>query len=150
MFYGTDLNSYNLFCDVICVYFGTATYVDYLTFLTLIRLLTQPHCERALTGGGSRVYPNDQGSPVYPNNWGSRVHPNNRGSQVYPNGWGSRVYPNGWGSQARPGWAGGVLGLCPRGLRYALAALALPLQCALGTHGLGFALTTTNKFIYYN
>jgi hypothetical protein len=38
--------------------------------------------------------------------------------------------------------AGGVLGLCPRGLRYALAAWALPSRFALLAYGLGFALTT--------
>jgi hypothetical protein len=41
-------------------------YVDYLTFLTLIQLLTQPPFERTLTGWGSRVYPKDQGRWVYP------------------------------------------------------------------------------------
>jgi hypothetical protein len=38
--------------------------------------------------------------------------------------------------------AGGVLGLRPRGARYALVARALPSRFALHTHGLGFALTT--------
>jgi hypothetical protein len=38
--------------------------------------------------------------------------------------------------------AGGVLGLHPRGLHYALAAWALPSRFALHGHGWGFALTT--------
>ncbi len=38
--------------------------------------------------------------------------------------------------------AGGMLGLRPRGLHYALAAWALPSWFALCAQGLGFALTT--------
>jgi hypothetical protein len=38
--------------------------------------------------------------------------------------------------------AGGVLGLCPRGLGFALTARALPLRFALRAHNLGFALAT--------
>ncbi len=104
-------------------------------------------CKRALTGRGSRVYPNNRGSQAYPNNWSSCEYPNNWGSQVYPNGWGSRVYPNGWGSRARPG----------QGRRCAWVS---PLQLTLCARGLGFALTICatpacpwqqlNEFIYFN
>jgi hypothetical protein len=38
--------------------------------------------------------------------------------------------------------AGGVLGLCPRGLCYVLTARASPSWLALRAHGLDFALTT--------
>ncbi len=107
------------------IYFGTATYVNYLTFLTLIRLLTQPPCKCTLTGRGSQVCPNNQGS---------RVYPNSQGTWVYPKGRGSRVYRNGQGSRARPGW----------GRRCARAS---PSRFALHAHGLGFALTTI-KWIY--
>ncbi len=141
-----------------------AMYVDYLTFFTLILLLTQPPCECTLTGRGSRVYPNNWGSQLYPNGWCSQVYPNSRGSRVYPKGWGSWVYPNGWGSRVRPGWERRCawalplpLGLCPCRSDFALAARASPLWFALCAHGLGFALTIIkwihwlqlNKFIYF-
>ncbi len=53
--------------------------------------------------------------------------------------------------------AGGVLGLCPHSLRYALAAQASPSWLALHAHSSGFALTTIkwihllklNEFIYF-
>ncbi len=77
-----------------------------------------------------------------------------------PNYWGSRVYPNYLGSRTQPYLSGllhstltigaavcnpnswGSLGLGSCGLRYTLAAWALPLQFGLHAHGLGFALTT--------
>ncbi len=123
MLYGTNLISYNLFCDVIFLFILVLPRMQKLlsntvNLLTLIQLLTHPPCKCALTGQGSRVYPNDWGSQVYPNGWGSRV---------YPNGWGSQVYPNSWGSRARPG----------QGRRCAWAS---PLQLALRAHCLGFAL----------
>jgi len=88
-------------------------------FTYLNPILTQPPCERALTGRGSRVYPNDRGSRVYPNGRDSGAGP----------GRGSRVYPNGRGSRARPGRGRG----CAR---------ASPSRFALRAHGSGFALTT--------
>ncbi len=133
-------------------------------FLTLIRLLTRPPFECALTGPGSRVYPNNQGSRVYPNGQGSRVYPNGWGSRVYPKGRGNRVYTNGQGSRAWPGqgrrcarasplW----LALRARGSGYVLVAWASPSWFALHGHGSGFALTTIkwihllqlNELIYF-
>ncbi len=45
MLYGTNL-IYNIFLwHHFCIYVGTATYVDYLTFLTLIQSLTHLPCQ---------------------------------------------------------------------------------------------------------
>jgi hypothetical protein len=89
--------------------------INHASLLTLIPFLIQPPCKRTLTGWGSRVYPN---------NWGSRVYTlmvRAAGcSLVGAAGCNLMVGAAGRGLVG----AGGVLGLCPRSLRYALAAPA--------------------------
>ncbi len=129
-----------------CVYFCTATYVDYLTFFTFIRLLTQPPLlNPTLTIGVAACNPNNRGSRVYPNYWDSRMQPSLLGllhatltigaATCKPNGQGRRARPSqgrrcAWASPSR-------LGLYPCGLHYALMVWALPSQ-------------QLNEFIYYN
>jgi hypothetical protein len=56
--------------------FGTATYVDYLTFSHLNPITNpNPLPNATLTIGATARNPNYRGSHVYPNYWGSRTQP---------------------------------------------------------------------------
>jgi len=77
LLYGTDLISFKSILDYcFCVYFGTATYVDYLMFSHL-NLITNPtpRPNATLTIGATARNPNYQGSHVYPNYRGSCTQP---------------------------------------------------------------------------
>jgi hypothetical protein len=128
------------------VYFGTVTYVDYLTFSHL-NPITNP------TPRLNATLP-IEATARNPNYWGSRVYPNYRGSCTQPILSGlphatltigaATCNHNGRGSRARPG----------QGRRCARAS---PLRLALHARGLGFTLAVCatcsqqlNEFMYYN
>jgi hypothetical protein len=75
--YGTDLISINSILDYcFCVLFGTAAYVDYLTFSHLNPIPNPtPRLNTTLT---------IRAPARNPNYWGSRVYPNYRGSCLQP------------------------------------------------------------------
>ncbi len=77
LLYGTDLISFKSILDYcFCVYFGTATYVDYLMFSHLNPITTPtPRPNATLTIGATARNPNYRGRCVYPNYWGSCMQP---------------------------------------------------------------------------
>ncbi len=98
--------------------FGTATYVDYLTFSHLNPITNPtPLPNATLTTGATAHNPNYQGSRVYPNYQGSPMQPWLLGLPHAT----LTVRAAGRGLVG----AGGELGLCPCGLCCALAAFTL-------------------------
>ncbi len=73
MLYVTVLN---LYISNYSYFFGTATYVDYLTFSHLNPITNPTPLQNAtLTIGATARNPNYRGSRVYPNYRGSRTQP---------------------------------------------------------------------------
>ncbi len=107
----------NLYVSNCSYLFGTARYVDYLTFSHL-NLITNPTPlpNATLTIGATARNPNYQGSRVYPNYRGSLTQPWLSGLLHAT----LMVRAAGHGLVG----AGGELGLCPRGLSCMLAAHA--------------------------
>jgi hypothetical protein len=77
LLYGTNMISPNSIFDYCYrVYFGTAMYVDYLTFSHLNPITNPtPQPNATLTIGATARNPNYQGSRVYPNYQGSSMQP---------------------------------------------------------------------------
>ena len=77
LLYGTDLISFKSILDYCFrIYFGTATYVDYLRFSHLNPITNPtPPPNATLTIGATVRNPNYRGSRVYPNYQGSRTQP---------------------------------------------------------------------------
>ncbi len=77
LLYGTDLISFKPILDYcFCVYFSTATYVDYLMFSHLNPITNPtPRPNATLTIGATARNPNYWGSRVYPNYQGSCTQP---------------------------------------------------------------------------
>jgi hypothetical protein len=68
--------TYSILDYCFCIYFGTATYVDYLTFSYLNPITNPtPRLNATLTIGATVGNPNYRGSRVYPNYWGSCTQP---------------------------------------------------------------------------
>jgi hypothetical protein len=130
LLYGTDLISFKSIIDsCFSVYFGTATYVDYLMFSHL-NLITNPtpRPNATLTIGATARNPNYRGSRVYPNYRGSCTQPKLSGLPHATLTIGAAACNlKGRGSRARPG----------QGRRCAQAS---PSRLALRARGSGFAL----------
>ncbi len=142
--------TYSILDYCFCVYFGSATYVDYLTFSHLNWITNPtPRPNATLTIGATARNPNYPGSRVYPNYRGCRTQPQQLGQPHAT----LMVRAAGRGLVG----AGGVLGLRPCGSRYALPVRALPSRFVLHAHSSGFALAVritrsqqSNEFMYYN
>jgi hypothetical protein len=139
------------------VYFGTATYVDYLTFSHLNPITNPtPGTNGAITIWATTRNPNYWGSCVYPNYWGSCTQPLLSGLPHATLTIGAAACsPNGWCSRARPGQGRRCARASPS--RLALHARGLGFAFALCAHSSGFALKDCatcsqqlNEFMYYN
>jgi hypothetical protein len=149
---GTNLISFKSILDYcLYVYFGTATYVDYLMFSHLNPITNPtPRLIATLTIGATACNPNYWGSRVYPNYRGSCIQPKLSrlphatlaigAAPCNPKGRGSRVQPGAGRRCAQASLSWLALHACGSG--FALAVCATRSQLGLCPCGLRYALTT--------